>query len=77
MEILGSIERRVVARGTKSERSAIVLVADQGEFILRRSQGPALGEDPDLEPFVGRQVLCEGTLLQGSTFEARLITPRT
>jgi hypothetical protein len=72
MRIVGRVERRVVAKGTKSERVTAVLVAAEGEFILRRAQFPPFGED-GLDPFVGRNVACEGILLQGSTFEAREI----
>jgi hypothetical protein len=74
MELVGQVERRVVAKGTRSERSAVVLVAPSGEFILRRAQGNPFVDDV-LESLVGRQVACEGVMLAGSTFEARTVNP--
>ena len=74
MEKNGRVERRVVAKGTKSERASVVLVAPDGEFILRRSQANPF-VDNVLESFVGRQVSCEGVLLAGSTFEVRSMKP--
>ena len=74
MNVTGQVERRVVAEGTKSERSAVVLVAPDGEFFLRRFQGNPFADDA-LDAFVGRRVLCEGVMLAGSTFEARTVKP--
>ena len=64
----------MVAKGTKSERSTVVLVAPDGEFILRRAQGNPFVDDV-LESLVGQHVSCEGEMLAGSTFEARTVKP--
>ncbi len=70
----GRVERRIVAQGTKSERTSVVLVAADGEYILRRAEANPFG-DPGLDALVGRCVTCEGTVLAGSTFEASAIKP--
>ena len=72
MEKIGTIERRVIAAGTKSERSAVILVSPDGEFILRRAQANPFVDDT-LESLVGHRVSCEGVMLAGSTFEARTV----
>lgn len=74
MQKSGLVEKRVVARGSKSERLAVVLITPDGEYILRRPQGNPF-VDPVLETYVGRHVSCEGTLLAGSTFQADTIFP--
>ena len=61
MKLRGTVVRRVVGLGSKSERDAIVLVTDrQAELILRNSGGNPLF-DPTLEALVGKQIQCEGT----------------
>ncbi len=75
MELTGKVERRVVAKGTKSERATVVLVASNGEFILRRCGGSPFGADDSLTGMVGLHVQCQGEMLAGSTFEASSINP--
>jgi phosphoglucomutase len=61
MKISGQIVRKRVAPGSKSEHDAVVIVAKEGEFILRRSGGNPF-VDPELEKLVGKSLKCDGTL---------------
>jgi hypothetical protein len=65
-KVEGKVERRVVARGSKSERRAVVLTTSAGEtFVLRRKGGPALG-DRDLDSLVGHSIAAEGVATSGT-----------
>ena len=64
----GLVIRRVVAVGSKSERDAVVLVTDDGEYVLRR-RGANPFVDPELDALVGKTVRCTGEL-RGSTLIA-------
>ncbi|MBX3219268.1 MAG: hypothetical protein KF795_02040 [Labilithrix sp.] len=61
----GLVQRRVVARGSKSEREAITLVTPERELILRRRGGNAYGDDT-LDGLVGKRVAFDG-VAQGTT----------
>jgi hypothetical protein len=45
--------------GSKSERDAVTLRTDEGDFILRVLGGNAYG-DPRLEALVGKKIQCDG-----------------
>mgnify|MGYP001278471256 CR=1 FL=1 len=60
MKINGKVVRKLVAPGSKSEHDAVMIVTDEGEFILRRSGGNPFA-DPELDKLVGKQLQCEGT----------------
>jgi hypothetical protein len=62
----GRVERKQVARASKSSREAVVLVTAGGEYVLRRAGANAFA-DPELETLVGQQIRAEGTL-HGYTF---------
>lgn len=64
----GSVVRRAAARGSKSEREAVVLDTDEGSFILRRQGGNAFS-DPELDALVGHRVRARG-YLSGTTLIA-------
>jgi hypothetical protein len=66
MRLRGRVERARTATGSKSERVAVRLVTETGEFVLRRQGGHAF-QDPVLDALVGRTIEGEGTL-QGNTF---------
>ncbi|XXF77222.1 hypothetical protein P2318_29840 [Myxococcaceae bacterium GXIMD 01537] len=67
MRLEGTVVRQAVAKGSKSERVAVLLATTDGrEYVLRRMGGNAF-QDPELEALVGKKVACEG-LLHGSTF---------
>ncbi|MFM2119753.1 MAG: hypothetical protein RL722_1221, partial [Pseudomonadota bacterium] len=60
----GRIERRLLARGSKSEHQGLVLVdeADGQAWPLRRRQGPAFG-DQELAALEGQRVQVTGHLV--------------
>ncbi len=63
----GIVARKLVARGSKSEREAVVLVTPEGgEFILRRKGGHAF-RDPQLDELVGTSITADG-YVDGQTF---------
>ena len=61
MTFRGRVERRRVARGSKSEHDAVVLVSEDGVYILRQRGGHAF-EDPVLERLVGKELELDGVL---------------
>lgn len=64
METLtGRIAVQLVARGSKSERMATVLIDDDPAsppVVLRGAEFDGLGPDPGLEAWVGQHVTVEG-----------------
>ncbi len=59
MRYIGTVEHRIVARGSKSERTAVILVSAENTHVLRRRQGNTF-KDPVLESLVGKTVEVEG-----------------
>jgi len=55
----GTVARRLVAPGSKSEREAVVLESEEGDLILRREGGNPF-RDPELERLVGRRIRAQG-----------------
>ncbi|HEV8436915.1 MAG TPA: hypothetical protein VGT40_02370 [Methylomirabilota bacterium] len=53
--------RRRVARGSKSERVAVLLRTRGREYVLRREGGHPL-RDPTLEELIGKTIECEGSI---------------
>ncbi len=67
-ELSGTIERQRVAVGSKSERTALVLVTESATVVLRRRGSGAFGaEDGELSARVGELVTVTGNLV-GNTF---------
>jgi len=66
MERRGNVVRKKVAAGSKSERSAIVLQTDDGEYVLR-IQGGNPFDDGRLDQLVGKRIRARGQL-HGYTF---------
>lgn len=62
----GRVIRKRVSPGSKSDRQAVVLVSDKGEFVLRRKGGHPFTDDI-LDQLVGKQIDGEGHL-HGYTF---------
>ena len=58
----GTVARRLVAPGSKSEREAIVLETTGGEELILRRQGGNPFRDPELERLVGRRIRADGTV---------------
>ncbi len=61
MRITGRVERKRVARRTKSEHEALVLRVGQRDYWLRRRGGSAFG-DTGFGELVGKQIRGSGTL---------------
>jgi hypothetical protein len=66
MKMQGRVIKKQVARGSKSERKAVLLSTDEGEFVLRRQGGNAF-QDEVLDGLVGQNISCTGQL-HGYTF---------
>lgn len=56
----GTVARRRVAAGSKSEREAVVLETDDDWRVLRRRGGNAF-RDPELDQLVGKRIRAEGS----------------
>jgi hypothetical protein len=79
VEFRGDVVRKAVAAGSKSERSAVVLRTDNGDFVLRIVGGNAFA-DERLDALVGTRIRAEGelngtTLLMRSWSEERHVSP--
>lgn len=57
----GHVVKRPFARGSKSERAAVMLNTPKGAYVLRRRGGNAFA-DPKLDGLVGKHVSVEGNL---------------
>jgi len=66
VERSGNVVRRQVAEGSKSERPAILLQTEEGEYVLR-IQGGNPFHDQRLEQLVGKRIRARGQL-HGYTF---------
>ena len=62
--VVGEVRHERVAAGTKSERVALVLVAGDRRWRLRRRGGPAYGDDAELAGLAGRRVEVTGSPLE-------------
>jgi hypothetical protein len=60
--IKGTVERGPFGTGSKSARDAVWVDTPQGRFVLRRKDGPTLG-DAALDRYVGRRVTCSGFIV--------------
>lgn len=61
--VTAPVERRVVARGSKSEREATVALVGDRVVVLRRRGAPAFDDDAELAGLAGRVVRLTGTML--------------
>jgi len=61
MEWHGTVKRKLVRRGSKSEHEALVLVTAEGEYKLRRIGGNPF-RDETLAELEGRRISCTGEL---------------
>lgn len=61
MTFRGLVVRKPFGTGSKSQRNAVKLVTDRGEFVLRR-QGANPMADPVLAGLVGKSIRCEAIL---------------
>lgn len=69
----GRVTRGAYGTGSKSEREAVFLDADEpvARYVLRRKTGPVFG-DAELERFVGHRVQCEGFVVDGTLLAERI-----
>jgi hypothetical protein len=58
----GDVSRGPFARGSKSSHIAVWIDTGSERLVLRRRDGPAMG-DPALVVYVGRRVRCDGVIL--------------
>src|SRR4051812_14756084 len=61
MLFTGHVVKKSFGQGSKSQRNAVLLVTDDGEYVLRRQGGNAF-HDPQLEGLVGKSIRCQGVL---------------
>jgi hypothetical protein len=60
-KIQGIVTREPFAPGSKSERDAVMIRADDGRrLLLRLRGGPGMGDDPALDVLVGKSIVAEG-----------------
>lgn len=55
MKITGTVTKRLYAPGSKSERPAVMVQTDEGEFLLQRAGGNPFRDDV-LESLVGKTI---------------------
>lgn len=65
MQLRGKVVRQLFGRGTKSEHDAVMLATPQGTYRLRRVGGNPFS-DPELDQLVGREIVCQGQIHQGT-----------
>lgn len=61
--VTAAVERRVVARGSKSEREATVAIVDDHPLVLRHRGAGAFHDAADLAALAGTTVRLTGTRL--------------
>jgi len=66
MEIKGLVVKDVVAKGSKSERAAVLLDTGKKRYVLRRQGGNPFS-DPALDKLVGKNISVVGNVT-GYTF---------
>lgn len=59
MQYVGKVDKRRYAPGSKSERIAVVIRTEDGEFLLQRVGGNPFRDDV-LESLVGKTIRAEG-----------------
>ena len=67
----GQVTRGLYGQGSKSEREAVFIDTANGRYVLRRKNGHVF-DDPELTPYVGHRVECDGFIL-GTTLLAERI----
>jgi hypothetical protein len=65
MELRGLVVKALHGQGTKSEHEAVLLDTGAGTYRLRRAGGNPFA-DPELDRLVGQQIVCTGTVHQGT-----------
>jgi hypothetical protein len=70
MRFRGTVARRQLSSGSKSEHEGLVLVTDDGEHKLRRQGGNPFWDEA-LAPLEGKEIECEGLLRGGQIIMTR------
>lgn len=65
-ELTGSVVKHLIAKGSKSEREAVLLMVGEKQYILRQRGGNPFS-DPVLDDLVGKNLKAEGQIL-GTVF---------
>lgn len=65
--LTGSVIKKLIAEGSKSEREAVLLVVGEKEYILRQKGGNPYN-DPELNELVGKKLKCDGKFIGGHVF---------
>lgn len=60
MKFTGIVEKDIIAKGTKSEREALLLYTNNGRYILRRFGGNPFEMDEELSDQIGQMVTVDG-----------------
>jgi len=60
-EFIGKVTKKPFARGSKSERQAVILETGGRRFVLRRPDGNPL-RDPELDKLVGKTIRARGEI---------------
>lgn len=58
--IQGIVTREVFAPGSKSDREAVMIRADDGRRLLLRIKGNPAMDDPALDGLVGKSIVAQG-----------------
>ncbi len=61
MQLQGTVQRKLLSRGSKSEHRGMVLLCSDGSYALRRLGGNAFA-DPELAQLEGKTIRGEGIL---------------
>ena len=67
MQIKGRVIREVAAKGSKSERAAIILDTGKKQYVLRRP-GENPYSDPTLDELVGKDISATGNVNGNTLF---------
>ncbi len=69
--VTGSVARGPFGTGSKSQHIAVWIDTGGARYVLRRKGGPAMG-DKALDAYVGREVRCDGVLLEHTLLAERI-----
>ncbi len=61
MHLTGQVVKKPFATGSKSEREAVMLETEQGQYVLRRQGGNPF-QDRELEKLVGKKIEVDGKI---------------
>ena len=61
MTLIGKVLKKQVAKGSKSEHNAVILVTNDREFNLRRLGGNAF-QDDILDSLIDQEITAHGTI---------------